>query len=372
MITPGVIHCCHRLDQFAEGEWPFAAFALNGNLDASIDWFALLQQQVYPADPNVIYYYDLATNGQARAVLPLRRIRQGWARTLESLSNYYTSLYAPLFGPDSDPLALRRLLAAATRENGGADVIRLAPMDPDSPSYGALMNELRAIGWIPLTFFCFGNWFLKVEGGWADYWRERGANLRSAAKRRTQKFMAAGGSLDVIDGSDAAEVEAGIAAFREVYAASWKQPEPYPDFVPSLIRLLAARDMLRLGIARLEGRAVAAQLWMAGAGKASIYKLAYREDFAAWSPGTVLTAFLMQRVIEDDRVEEVDFLIGDDAYKRLWMSSRRERRGIIAYNPRTLAGGALLVKEMAGRLIQRGRRRLAAARAGRHPKPDRG
>ncbi|MDR1996240.1 GNAT family N-acetyltransferase [Azonexus sp.] len=359
--TPPVdVRCCTRLDEFPEGEWPFGEFALGGNLDVSIDWFALLQRQVYPGDADVRYYY-LADNGQARAVLPLRRIRQGCLRTLESLSNYYTSLYSPLLGQDCDPLAVRHLLNAATRENRGAHMMRFAPMDPELPSYGVLLNELRAIGWIPLTFFCFDNWFLEVRGGWEDYLRQRSANLRSAVKRRTKKFVADGGTLELV--SDAAGVEAGIAAFEEVYAASWKKPEPYPDFVPSLIRLLAANGMLRLGIACLQGRPIAAQLWMVGQGKASIYKVAYHKAFSAYSPGTVLTGFLMQQVIEGDQVKEVDFLIGDDKYKQTWMSDRRERRGIIAYNPRTVFGCALAIKEMAGRLAKMGGRGIGVALA---------
>ncbi len=357
--TPPVdIRCCARLDEFPEGEWPFGEFARAGDLDASIDWFALLQRQVYPDDPNVRYYY-LAEGGQARAVLPLRRSRQGWLRTLESLSNYYTSLYSPPLGQDCDPLALRDLLRAALRDNRGVHMMRFAPMDPEAPDYSALLNELRASGWIPLTFFCFGNWFLKVRGGWEDYLRQRSANLRSTIKRMSKKFAADGGTLELI--RDVAGVEAGIAAFAEVYSASWKKPEPYPDFVPELIRLLAAKGMLRLGIARLQGRPIAAQLWLAGRGKASIYKVAYHEAFSAYSPGTVLTSFLMQQVIEGDRVEEVDFLIGDDKYKQIWMSDRRERWGIIAYNPRTVFGCALAIKEVAGRLAKPVGRRIGAA-----------
>jgi len=345
---PVEVRCCARLDEFPESEWSFGEFALEGNLDTSIDWFALLQRQVYPGDAGVRHYY-LADNGLAKIILPLRRTRQGWLCSLESLSNYYTSLYSPLIGRDCDPLVLRHLLNAATRENRGIHIMRFAPMDPESPSYGMLLNELRASGWIALTFFCFGNWYLKVRGGWEDYLRQRSANQRSAIRRMTKKFSADGGTLELL--SDAAGVEAGIAAFAEVYAASWKKPEPYPDFVPSLIRLLAAKGMLRLGIARLRGRPIAAQLWMVGQGKASIYKVAYHKAFSAYSPGTVLTAFLMRQVIEGDRVEEVDFLIGDDKYKQIWMSDRRERWGIIAYNPRTALGCALAIKELIGRRI---------------------
>ena len=36
-------------------------------------------------------------------------------------------------------------------------------------------------------------------------------------------------------------------------------------------------------------------------------------------------AFLMQHVIDNDKVDEIDFLTGNDAYKQDWMSERRAR-----------------------------------------------
>ncbi|MCL2524010.1 MAG: GNAT family N-acetyltransferase [Betaproteobacteria bacterium] len=355
------VRSCQRLDDFPDGEWPFGEFALaGGDLEASIDWFDLLHRQIYPDDAGVCYYY-LADGGQARAALPLRRVRQAGVETLEALGNYYATLYSPLLGQDCDPLALRHLLGAITQDNSGAHVMRFAPMDPESPAYAALLNELRVAGWMPFTFFCFGNWYLKVRGGWEDYLHQRGGKRRSTLKRRNKKFAADGGTLELID--DAARVEEGIAAFQEVYSASWKKPEPYPDFMPELIRLLAAKGMLRLGIARLRGRSVAAQLWMLGQGKASMYKMAYHQNFAEYSPGTVLAAFLMQQVIERDGIGEVDFLIGDDKYKQLWMDERRERWGIIAFNSRTLIGCILALKEVAGRRLKQGVRLLGAGLA---------
>lgn len=337
------------LEDFASGAFSLDEFAPHDSIENSIDWFGLLQKHVYPDDPNIRYYF-IAGQGSPTAILPLRQTIHGGVRTLESLSNYYTSLYAPLLGKNCDLLALRHLLSAATRENRGAHVMRFAPMDPDSPGYPALMNELRATGWIPLTFFCFGNWFLKVDGGWEDYLRKRSANLRSSIKRRNREFLIEGGTLELVSGAEG--LEPAIAAFQEVYLASWKKPEPYPDFVPSLIRLLAAKGMLRLGIARLQGRPIAAQLWIAGQGKASIYKVAYHHAYASLSPGTVLTSYLLRHVIDQDRVREVDFLIGDDEYKKIWMSHRRERWGIVAFNPRTVVGCALMVKEVVGRLAK--------------------
>jgi hypothetical protein len=340
------------IDDFAAANYDLGDYGAGDSVETSIDWFDLMQKNVYPADPGVRYFF-VAEKKIPSIILPLRLSTSGRIRTVESLSNYYTSLYTPLLGKGSIRPALREMLAAAANENGGAHVMRFTPMDPDSPAYAGLLEELREIGWIPYRFFSFGNWFLKVGDDWQTYLKTRSANLRSSIKRRNKEFAAEGGTLEIA--TDAAGIEPAIAAYQEVYSASWKKPEPHPDFIAALIRRLAEIRMLRLGIARLHGKPIAAQLWIVGQpkdgsqGKASIYKVAYHEKFASFSPGIVLTSHLLQHVIDTDRVKEVDFLIGDDDYKQFWMSDRRERWGIVAYNPRTIIGLSLLTKEVAGR-----------------------
>jgi len=103
----------------------------------------------------------------------------------------------------------------------------------------------------------------------------------------------------------------------------------------------------------IDGEPAAAQIWIVQNGVALIYKLAYDERFTDLSVGTVLTATLMRHVIDVDKVQEVDYLTGDDAYKRDWMSGRRERGGILAMNPRTVRGAAAIARHVGGRAVKR-------------------
>src|SRR5690606_22629144 len=129
--------------------------------------------------------------------------------------------------------------------------------------------------------------------------------------------------------------------------------EPYPDFIPALLRLSASRGWLRLGIASYDNAPVASQVWLVCNGTAYIFKLAYDEHYKQLSPGTVLTAHMMRHVIEGDRIARIDYLSGDDRYKADWMSERGEQHGIAAYNPRSSRGLLMLLGHTFKRMVKK-------------------
>jgi len=88
-------------------------------------------------------------------------------------------------------------------------------------------------------------------------------------------------------------------------------------------------------------------------GRAAIYKRAYDDAYAHLAPGTVRSAHWMERAIDVEHVHEVDYLAGDDPYKRDWMTHRRERRGLVAYDMQTWAGRWLAVRAGALALAKR-------------------
>jgi CelD/BcsL family acetyltransferase involved in cellulose biosynthesis len=119
-----------------------------------------------------------------------------------------------------------------------------------------------------------------------------------------------------------------------------------------LIESCAKQGWLRLGLAWIGDRPIAAQFWMVANGRAEIYKLAYDEAYSRFSVGSVLTALMMKHVLEHDDVHEIDYLIGDDAYKKTWVNQRRERWGLIAYDTHHWRGMLGLARESAGRTVK--------------------
>jgi CelD/BcsL family acetyltransferase involved in cellulose biosynthesis len=304
---------------------------------------------VFP-EHNGVRLYALRRDGKTVAVMPVRaeRARFGWR--VHSLSNFYTTLYEPVLAPTLKAADLLPLLAAIRRDFPRMASLTLSPMAPGSHAHLVLLEALASDRWFPFEFFSFGNWYHPVETDWTAYLAARGGTLRSTIKRMGKKFAADGGVLEVVTRPE--NLAEAIAAYEEVYAASWKNPEPFPAFMPGLLRTFAEKGALRLGLARLNGRAIAAQAWIVSHGRAEIYKLAYDEAFKAYAPGTLVTATLMQHVIEVDRVSEVDYLMGDDPYKKTWMSERRERWGIVAYNLNSMLGLVALAGEALRRTVK--------------------
>jgi CelD/BcsL family acetyltransferase involved in cellulose biosynthesis len=306
--------------------------------------------RIYGAQPT-------ANNGQPAILLPLchdGKTSLVRPRVLRAYANFYTSLFSPIVAAEdrTSRESMATLVRAIAEEVPRWDIVDLHPMAPDSMLYQDLVRALRRSRMAVQSYFCFGNWYLEVAGrSYQKYFDALPGKLRSTVQRKTRQLEKSNRMrMEILTSPD--DTERGIAAWEQVYRASWKQPETYPDFMPGLIRTCAQQGWLRLGLLHLDGQPAAAQLWIVSHGVASIYKLAYDEKFAATSAGTILTAHMMRHAIDIDRVREVDYLTGDDAYKRDWMSHRRERHGIIAFNLRTVKGMLAAGRHIGGRALK--------------------
>lgn len=320
----------------------------HGQADADVfltlPWFENLVANGLAADAGACQLV-LVEDDDAAVCLPLLA-RPGGPVT--ALANYYSSLYGPLVwrqsadGTPPAPVQLQTLLDAACRHlrtQLRPATLTLAPLDPQAPWFDPLAGALRRAGYWVDRYFCFGNWHLEAAGqSHADYRAQRPATLRHTLERGQRRLDRNGPWRIAIYPTSQPQLQMAVAAFVSVYAQSWKQPEPATDFMPGLARMAAGQGWLRLGVLSLSDTPVAAQLWLVKDGKASIYKLAYVQGRERLSVGSLLTDAMMAHALDVDRVREVDYLTGDDAYKRDWTPSRRERWGLAAFDPRTAQG----------------------------------
>ena len=201
-----------------------------------------------------------------------------------------------------------------------------------------------------------GTWYEETKGlSFPDYLAARPSELRNTWHRKRRKVERSNRlTRSFVD--DDKSLDQAVADYEAVYAASWKPPELFPDFIPALIRLSGKLRALRLGIYHVDGIPAAAQFWIVWNGRAAICKLAHDKRFDDLSLGTLLTMEMFERVLTYDRPREINLGRGDDPYKKLWLPKRRERWSITAANPRTWRGLRLGLKRQAALIYRRLRR----------------
>ena len=276
------------------------------------------------------------------AIVPL--LQRDGGRALQSLSNPYTCLWHPLFAPGLDPSAILEAGVALGKFCRRWPAVRLEALASDSPHLDPLLAGVRRAGIFATRYVHFGNWHEPIAGrSFDDYLSARPGALRETIRRKLRRAQA---TLEIVSAPDS--IDAGIAAYEEIYARSWKVPEPYPRFNATMMREAARIGALRLALLHANGRAIAAQIWIVFAGRATVLKLAHDEAGKELSPGTVLTALALRELIDRERVTELDFGRGDDAYKQLWTTQRRQRIGVVLSNPLRPSGLVTLARQWAG------------------------
>jgi hypothetical protein len=274
--------------------------------------------------------------------------------TVESLTTYYTSYFAPVIARDSENVdEITKLFAfelGARRPRW--DVLNIRPVDLSLRAVKALYAALNELGFSTQTYFCFGNWYLKVESrSYAEYFKDLPSVIRKNIpyyQRRIEKNA----RVRIRLFTSFEDLEIAIRDYELIYNSSWRDSEAYPNFVRGLVRIAAEQGWLRMGLFYIDDEPAAAQVWIVHGRVASIYKVCYAEKFAKSSVGSVLTAHMLEHALDIDRVEEVDYLSGDDNYKANWMSDRRERWGIMVFNPKTVWGAAGILRHIGGKSLK--------------------
>ncbi len=308
------------------------------------DWFARVWEHCPPAE------FPLIARSRAEgsdAWLFLAEDERGHAR---ALATWYTLAFRPVFtGDPPDNARAAMLTAMARRLRKRLSSIHLSTLP--QADCDLLARFFRRAGWAAFASETSCNWTINVRGqSFAEFLAGRAGELRSTIKRKGAK---AGMETSIFNHFD----ENAWVAYEAIYAASWKPDEGSSAFLREMAEAEGAAGTLRLGIGRIEGETVAAQLWTVENGVAVIHKLAHLDSAGKHSPGTLLTAAMFEHAIDTDRVDLIDFGTGDDRYKADWMDTRAPLCTLALFNTRRAGGMLGAAKAWASALVGRIRTR---------------
>lgn len=312
----------NTLFSLAESDSIFFSRPWFENLAAALDENQSMLLACVVADNNVM------------AILPLIKCP---GKSWFSLKHRYSTHYSLLITQD-DRQEVLACLAQGLSELPIKGFL-LEPVADDDRSINGLQQALKQTGFSCERIFRFYNWIYRVQGqSYVEYMAARPARLRNTIIRKMRKLDREHGfEMRLFTGD---EVPQAMSDYHSVYTASWKANEQYRVFLDGIVAGFSHPGWTRLAVLYVKGQPVAAQLWFILHGKASIFRLAYDKAWRQYSPGSILTSFLMEYVIDTDRVEEIDFLTGNEAYKQDWMSERRERFALSCVNQAKPTGWA--------------------------------
>lgn len=340
--------------------WAHAELAPPRALDPFLSgtWFEVFLETC--AEPDWSPLFLALDTGTQRGVAALRE-RTAAGRHIGGLANFYTCRYAPLLGTMDRGLATALASWLATARPRIATV-NFDNMHDEDGAIDGLTAALRKHGFAVQRYEQFGNWHEKTRGiDYAAYLAQRDGQLRSTIERKRRRFeRQPGARLEILTAPS--ELERGLAAYLAVHARSWKEPEPFPGFIPAFVRRFGALGAIHLGVAWVDDRPLAAQIWLSWGRRATIAKLVYDDDAKALSPGTVLTAHMLEDALDAARYDEIDLGRGDDPYKKLWLRERRPVYGVFAANLRTPRGLIAAARNLGPPALRAAAARLTAIR----------
>jgi hypothetical protein len=194
----------------------------------------------------------------------------------------------------------------------------------------------QALAAAPLPFheyFCYGNWYQDgIDFSGDDYIKKRGSSVKRNVIRNRRKLEAVG-ALEFRMITEPEAIREYMRMYFQTYSRSWKQREAVGSgFISNFMRLSAEKGWLRLGFHFLDGNAIATGFAIVHRGIVYFPKSAYDPEYRRFGIGAIWLAEMMKYFIDIDKVHTIDWLMGDESYKAKWLSKRRERKGLIAFN----------------------------------------
>ena len=337
-------------DELPEPALRWLAQASADGLFQSLPWLrACAAQGLWPGQQIRLVLVEPASADQVapQALLPAVHSRNHVAHRGALLLNFVTSqalVYEPVvpsgMAPaDADALATA-VLATIADQHERYDVVRMDPLDPDSPFTAAIVPALRGAGWWVQALAAPGCRYVDVTTpGFQGFLAQRPRRLRETLEQHTRLLLQGGRGHFEFPCTPELLEEAWVRV-EHVMQTTVASGEPLPPGTArALMRVAAQAGSLRLGLFHLDGLPVAMQWWVLGGGGTA-------HCLRFWSPPArqafpiddVLTQLIVLCLIDGDHVARLEFGDLSEAYARDWAPAALARVGVLAFNRRSWRG----------------------------------
>jgi CelD/BcsL family acetyltransferase involved in cellulose biosynthesis len=171
--------------------------------------------------------------------------------------------------------------------------------------------------------------FLRVDGSLETYLTRLPARFKRNLRRLGRKVSDQG---EVTASFHTGSVPCGehLAAFMRIEASGWKgrmgtaivKDPRHIAFFTALTTRLAELGWLEWHFLRVNGKEIAGHLAVKMNRTLTLFKIAYDDEYAAFSPGNILFEKMIERAFTSGLVDEVNFL-SDEPWMKNWGLSRR-------------------------------------------------
>lgn len=316
----------------------------DSNYYSSADWFdTLFKTTKKPNEELLIFGVEEGEN--ALGLLFMVQSKESYGpfsiKKISSLTNNYSVTFSPVINGaiNSESEIIDLLFRTLLSSQQKWDIVEFKNMEQESPSFENFQQHLTASKYIIQDYFCHKNWYENTKNEDFDtYLVKRKSKIKSNHRRRLKKIENELGKPEFRLYSGPSDLDKAIQEFNKIYALSWKGVEQHPIFIEEIIRSAAAKNILRLGVYSAGGKTLAVKLTFATKTIGHMYKTAYDPEYKKYGAGTAINMFMIEHLLNVDKVEHLDFGIGNEPYKSDLMESSRERWGITAYNSKSIFG----------------------------------
>lgn len=251
-------------------------------------------------------------DGRLVAALPLAVRRRFGVKVAELMGD--APLGDLLMAPGEPDETGRSLLARARA--GEQDLVDLFGL-PGESRMSALLpeGELRLIRRVDAPV-------LDLRPGWQEVYEAKTSSKTRNLHRRRRRQLSELGTLEATVARTAEELDSAITDAFWLHERRWAGRPDGSNFGTrdgqifhrAAVRALAASDIPRIALLKLDGRPIAFHYYLAFCDRMYVHRLAFDPDLARYSPGLVNTLDAITAAA-DEGLTQVEYLGGTERYK---------------------------------------------------------